>query len=52
VQHRPGMLSHGFAAAFPSVRQGVYELYRKPNGPTEVIAEVRGGRVTEVEWPP
>jgi hypothetical protein len=52
VQHRPGLLSHGFVAAFPSVPQGVYELYRKPNGPTEVIAEVRGGRVTEVEWPP
>ena len=52
VQHRPGLLSHGFVAAFASVPQGLYELYRKPNGPTEVIAEVRGGRVTEVEWPP
>ena len=52
VQHRPGLFAHGFAAVFPSLSQGVYELYRKPNGPTEVIAEVRAGCVTEVEWPP
>ena len=52
VQHRPGLLAHGFVAVFASVPQGLYELYRKPNGCTEVIAEVRGGRLTEVEWPP
>jgi hypothetical protein len=52
VQHRPGMLARGFAAVFSSVPEGLYELYRKPNGPTEVVAEVRGGRLTEVEWPP
>jgi hypothetical protein len=52
VEHRPGLLARGFAAVFASVPEGRYELYRKPNGPTEVIAEVRGGRLIEVEWPP
>jgi hypothetical protein len=52
VQHKPGLLARGFTAVFDSVPEGLYELYRKPNGPTEVVAEVRGGRLTEVEWPP
>jgi hypothetical protein len=49
VHARPG---GSFAAVFPSVRRGVYELYRKPHGPTELVATVIGGLVTEADWPP
>jgi hypothetical protein len=39
------------SAVFPSVREGRYELYRKPDGPTAVTVAVRGGQVTETSWP-
>jgi hypothetical protein len=39
------------SAVFPSLTEGSYELYRKSDGPTEVIAHVRGGEVSEAVWP-
>jgi hypothetical protein len=36
---------------FPSLREGSYELYRRPVGPTELVATVRGGEVCEEHWP-
>ena len=48
VHARPG---GALTAVFPSVRRGVYELYRKPDGPIELVATVNGGLVTEADWP-
>lgn len=39
------------AAVFPTLVTGRYELYRKSDGPTELVVDVRGGAVTEVAWP-
>ena len=49
VHARPG--ARGLTAVFPAVPEGRYELYVKPDGPTEVVAQVRGGQVSEVAWP-
>jgi hypothetical protein len=44
-----GTVAH--TAVFPELRHGRYELYRKSDGPTEVVVEVRGGQVAEAVWP-
>lgn len=49
VHARPG--ARGLTAVFAAVREGDYELYVKPDGPTELVARVRGGQVSELEWP-
>jgi hypothetical protein len=40
-----------YAAVFPTLVEGRYELYRKSDGPTELVVQVRGGQVTEAAWP-
>jgi len=49
VHARPG--ARGLTAVFPALREGRYELYVKPDGPTKLVAHVRGGQVTELAWP-
>ena len=39
------------AAVFPAVPAGRYELWVKPDGPTELSATVVGGEITEAHWP-
>jgi uncharacterized protein YjlB len=39
------------SAVFPALTEGRYELYRKSDGPTELIAEVSGSVVTQALWP-
>jgi hypothetical protein len=39
------------SAVFAGLREGGYELYRKPAGPVELRVGVVGGRVTLAEWP-
>jgi len=49
VLPRPG--GAGWAAVFPGLREGRYELWLRPDGATAVVATVRGGQVTALEWP-
>jgi len=49
VLARPG--GTGWAAVFPALREGRYELWLRPDAPTEVVATVRGGQVTALAWP-
>src|SRR5689334_3488010 len=49
VHARPG--ARGLTAVFPAVAEGRYELYVKPDGPTRLVAQVRGGQVSELDWP-
>jgi hypothetical protein len=44
----PGRAVH--SAVFPSLPEGRYELYCKPDGPTQLVAEVIGGEVRELVW--
>lgn len=36
---------------FPELGEGAYELYLRPAGPVELVVSVRGGSVTEANWP-
>jgi hypothetical protein len=40
-----------YAAVFPGLRAGSYELWLRPAEPTAIVVAVLGGRVTEVGWP-
>lgn len=51
VLARPGGTSSGFAAVFPGLREGRYDLWVRPDGPVALTADVHGGRVTEARWP-
>jgi hypothetical protein len=37
-------------AVFPSLEQGVYALYMRPDGPVRLTAPVVGGEVTHATW--
>ena len=52
VVARPAGTSAQPTLVFPAVREGRYELYRRPDGATALVAAVRGGEVTAVQWPP
>jgi hypothetical protein len=51
VLPRPGGTTH--AAVFPGLRAGRYEVWlRQGDGPRPgIVATVRGGQVTALEWP-
>ena len=36
---------------YGDLREGVYDLYVRPDGPVRLTATVFGGRVTETDWP-
>ncbi|HKC27087.1 MAG TPA: hypothetical protein VKB75_03655 [Jatrophihabitans sp.] len=40
-----------FAAVFPGLRAGSYELWLRPAQPTAVVVSVAGGEVTSIAWP-
>ena len=44
-----GQVSH--AAVFGALPAGRYELYLRPAGPVTLTVSVRGGEVTEADWP-
>jgi hypothetical protein len=51
VLGRPtGHGSTTYAAVFPGLRAGDYEIWRKPDGPTMAVVRVKGGSVTSVDW--
>jgi len=40
-----------YAAVFPGLRAGTYELWLRPAEPTALVCSVRGGEVMEAAWP-
>jgi hypothetical protein len=40
-----------FAAVFPGLRAGRYDLWIKPDQPNALTAVVAGGEVVTIEWP-
>lgn len=38
------------SAVFAALPAGTYELYERPAGPVRLVAEVRGGAVTDAVW--
>ncbi len=44
-----GTVTHSLV--FDSVPAGRYDLYVRPSGPVRLTATVRGGEVTQLEWP-
>jgi hypothetical protein len=50
VLARPGgRLSH--SAVFGELPEGRYELYLRPAGAVALTVQIRGGEVTEADWP-
>jgi hypothetical protein len=48
---RPAASGVRFSAVFPGLRTGRYDLWVRPDGPTELTVDVVGGQVTEAVWP-
>jgi hypothetical protein len=48
---RPAASGTAHTAVFPSLLEGRYELYRKPDGPTQLTVDVVGGEVSTQAWP-
>jgi len=44
-----GTVTHSLV--FDSVPAGRYDLYVRPSGPVPLTATVRGGEVTQLQWP-
>jgi len=40
-----------YSAVFGELPRGEYELYLRPSGPVALTVSVRGGEVTEADWP-
>jgi hypothetical protein len=45
----PAGLVH--CVVFPSLLQGLYELYERPSGPVRLQVTIKGGQVTQTSWP-
>jgi hypothetical protein len=48
-----GVLARGLShtAVFGELPEGDYQLYLRPAGPVALTVRVRGGEVTEADWP-
>jgi hypothetical protein len=51
VLRRPGPGEAQYAAVFPGLRAGAYELWLRPEAPTALTAEVQPAQVSTVAWP-
>lgn len=51
VVKRPMLGGPRFAAVFPGLHEGRYELWLRPSHPTALTVAVTGGRVADVSWP-
>jgi hypothetical protein len=51
VVARPSPVGIVHSLVFPELIAGSYELYRKPDGPVELVVSIRGGEVTQETWP-
>lgn len=52
VLNRPAGTGVTACAVFPGLRVGSYEVWRRPDGPSLIAADVVGGQVTSATWPP
>ena len=50
VLARPTPAGSEHAAVFPALRAGTYEVWRRPDGATVLVADVTGGNITTVNW--
>ncbi|MEO8889044.1 MAG: hypothetical protein ABI301_03455 [Jatrophihabitantaceae bacterium] len=51
VLARPTPNGSEYAAVFPGLRTGEYDLWLRPDGPTRLSAQVSGGQITTTAWP-
>lgn len=51
VHRRPGAGPPRWAAVFPELHAGTYDLRLRPAGPVALSVHVTGGQVTETAWP-
>ena len=51
VLARPAPSGTEWAAVYPGLREGRYELWLRPDGATALTATVQGGLVTAAQWP-
>lgn len=51
VHRRPGPGGSRWAAVFPELHAGTYDLRLRPDGPVRLSVPVTGGQVTEAVWP-
>lgn len=51
VLKRPSAAGDRYAAVFPELHAGTYELYRRPAEPVALTVSVTGARVTAARWP-
>jgi hypothetical protein len=51
VLARPGAGVTVYAAVYPGLRTGEYELWLRPDGATALTVAVVGGAVTSADWP-
>jgi hypothetical protein len=51
VVARPTPSGPQHSAVFPGLRAGRYELWVRPDHPTALAVDVRGGEVAVVDWP-
>jgi hypothetical protein len=48
---RPTPAGTDYAAVFPGLREGSYDLWVRPHGATVLTVAATGGRVTTASWP-
>jgi hypothetical protein len=51
VLRRPSPAGAVYAAVYPSLHEGTYELYRRPAEPVAMTVVITGSQVTEARWP-
>lgn len=51
VLKRPSTSGDRYAAVYPELHAGTYELYRRPAEPVALTVSITGARVTEARWP-
>ena len=40
-----------YAAVYPGLRRGQYELWQRPHGATALTVTIEGAQITTVDWP-
>jgi hypothetical protein len=51
VLRRPAGSGPEWAAVFPALREGAYDIWQRPAGETALTVTVTGGAVTVARWP-
>jgi hypothetical protein len=51
VVGRPSAKGVTYAAVYPGLRDGSYEVWQRPDGPTVLTVDVQGATIAEASWP-